>query len=292
MTSSTPIEILSAGNTLGEGILWDSRRQTLWWTDIQRSRLHRYLWSRRAVETLETPDRVGSFGLVAGSDELITAFANGIALYHPDHKTVRWLARPELGSRVRFNDGRVDRQGRFWSGTMDEDVPRQPRGNLYCVDRAGQAHVRVSGVRISNALCMSPDGSKLYFADTPTRTINVYDLIEPDGKLGPPRFFAKTPDGSVPDGSAVDVDGCVWNALWGGRCVARFTPDGKLDRTIPVPASQPSCVCFGGPDLDLLFVTTAREDLDAATLAGEPHSGDVFVFRPGTQGIPESEYRP
>ncbi len=292
MTSTTPIEILHAGNTLGEGILWDSRRQTLWWTDIQRNRLHRYAWSHRAVEVLEAPDRIGSFGLVAGREELITAFATGIALYDPDDQTVQWLARPALEHRVRFNDGRVDRQGRFWSGTMHEDVPRQPRGNLYCVDRAGQAHVRVNGVHISNALCMSPDGTKLYFANTPTRTINVYDLIEPEGKLGPPRFFAKTPDGSVPDGSAIDVDGCVWNALWGGRCVARFTPDGKLDRTIPVPASQPSCVCFGGPNLDLLFVTTAREGLNEATLAGEPNAGDVFVYRPGAQGLPESEYRP
>ena len=291
MAEATPLEVLKVGNTLGEGILWDSRRQVLWWTDIQRSRLHRYDWNKRDLQVLETPDRVGSFGLVAGSDELITAFADGIALYHPLEKTVRWLARPNIEHRVRFNDGRVDRQGRFWSGTMDENEPRAPRGNLYCVDRAGDAHVRVSGVKISNALCMSPDGSKLYFADTLTRTIRVYDLIEPEGRLGTGRYFAQTPAGSVPDGSAVDADGCLWNALWGGSCVARFTPEGKIDRTIAVPARQPSCVCFGGPNLDLLFVTTAREGLDAATLSAEPHCGDVFVYRPGVQGLPESEYR-
>src|SRR5262245_59198912 len=112
MAASTHLEVFRVGNTLGEGILWDSRRQVLWWTDIHRCRLHRYDWNEQDLQVLETPDRVGSFGLVAEGDELVTAFANGVALYHPWEKTVRWLARPDLEPGVRFNDGRVDRQGR------------------------------------------------------------------------------------------------------------------------------------------------------------------------------------
>jgi sugar lactone lactonase YvrE len=289
----TPIDIIRAGNRLGEGILWDARREILWWTDIQRQRLHRYDWQHGAMQILETPERVGSFGLILESERLITAFATGIALYDPYACSIAWLARPEaLVPGTRFNDGRVDRRGRFWSGTMVEDARSTASGNLYCVDATGEARCHVSGVRISNGLCMNPDGTLLYFADSPTRTINVYELIEPEGRLGKPRTFATTPEGAVPDGAAVDADGCVWSAHWGGGCIVRYTPDGRIDRTLRVPASQPTCACFGGSDLDLLFVTSARDDLDAATLHEEPHAGDVFVYRPGVQGLPEPEYRP
>jgi L-arabinonolactonase len=291
--ATAPLEIIPAGNTLGEGILWDSRREVLWWTDIQRRRLHRYYPGSGAMQTLDTPERVGSFGLVAGSEELIAAFESGIALYHPLEKTVKWLARPQAQvAGVRFNDGRVDRRGRFWSGTMVEGAGSTARGNVYSVDNTGTARCQISDVRISNSLCMSPDGTLLYFADSPTRTINVYELAEPEGVLGPPRVFARTPEGSVPDGATVDEDGCVWSAHWGGACVVRYTPDGRVDRTIEVPATQPTCVCFGGADLDLLFVTSARENLDAATLQGERHAGDVFVYRTGVKGLPEQEYLP
>jgi sugar lactone lactonase YvrE len=291
--AATPLEIIPAGNTLGEGVLWDSRREVLWWTDIQRRRLHRYYPGSGAMQTLDTPERVGSFGFVAGSEQLIAAFESGIALYHPHEKTVKWLARPQAEIQgIRFNDGRVDRRGRFWSGTMVEGAQSTARGNVYSVDRTGTARCQISNVRISNSLCMSPDGTLLYFADSPTRVINVYELAEPEGVLGPPRVFARTPEGSLPDGAAVDEDGCVWSAHWGGACVVRYTPEGRVDRTVEVPATQPSCVCFGGSALDLLFVTSARENLDAATLQGEPHAGDVFVYRTGVKGLPEQEYLP
>jgi sugar lactone lactonase YvrE len=291
--SAQLIEIIPAANTVGEGILWDSRREVLWWTDIQRRRLHRYLPGSGAMRVLEAPERVGSFGLVADREELIVAFESGVALYAPDEQSVSWLARPEAQvPGVRFNDGRVDRRGRFWCGTMVESSTSSALGNLYSIDKTGTARRHQSGVRISNGLCMSPDGRLLYFADSPTRLIKVYELAEPEGVLGPGRVFAQTPEGAVPDGATVDEDGCVWSAHWGGACVVRYTPDGRIDRTIEVPASQPTCVCFGGSDLDLLFVTSARENLDAATLEKEPHAGDVFVYRTGVKGLPEQEYLP
>jgi L-arabinonolactonase len=287
-----PIEIIRAEALLGEGIIWDSRREVLWWTDIQRKTLHHYDWATGTMRILETPERVGSFGFVADSERLITAFASGIALYDAHQKTVTWLARPDgIVPGLRFNDGRVDRQGRFWSGTMVESPAGAATGCLYSIDGSAGLRCHVRDVRISNGLCVSPDGTRLYFADSPTCTIWVYDLIEPEGILRSPRIFARTPDGASPDGAAVDVDGCVWSAHWGAGCVVRYTPDGRVDRTVGVPTRQPSCVCFAGPELDILCVTTARADLDAATLHAEPHAGDVFLYRTGARGLPEPEYR-
>jgi L-arabinonolactonase len=295
VTTPVPEHILQVGNTLGECVLWHSRHNTLWWTDIQASRLHCYDWTTGALQTLDAPERIASFGFVAASDSLITAFASGIALYDPRQRCVNWLARPASSDPgVRFNDGRVDRCGRFWTGTMVEDNPlAAARGCLYSVQGSGQGEERchIRGIRISNGLCFSPDGTHLYFADSPTRIISAYDLIEPEGVLGTRRTLAQTPEGSSPDGATVDVDGCIWTALWGAGCVVRYTPDGRLDRTLPVPASQPSCVCFAGPNLDILCVTSAREGLDDSQLHDEPHAGDVFFYRTGTQGLPESEYR-
>jgi len=289
----TPVDIINVGNILGECILWDSRREVLWWTDIQGRQLHRYDWRRETLQILETPERVGSFGFVAGSERLVTAFASGIAMYDPYEQSLAWLARPDtLTAGIRFNDGRVDRHGRFWSGTMVEGKQLTAGGCLYSIDATGIARRHVQGLRVSNGLCVSPDGTQLYFADSPTRTISVYDLIEPEGILGASRIFARTPEGAFPDGAAVDVDGCVWSAHWGAGCIVRYTPDGRIDRTLEVPTCQPSCVCFGGPDLDVLCVTSAREGLDGATLHTEPNAGDVFLYRVGVRGLPESEYRP
>jgi L-arabinonolactonase len=292
VTALAPIDIFRVGNIVGEGILWDSRRQVLWWTDIQTCRLYRYDWALQRQQTSHTPERVGSFGLIAGSESLITAFASGIALYDTQRQAVDWLARPAtIAPGIRFNDGRVDRRGRFWSGTMVEDEQSAPLGCLYSIEGAGEPRCHLQGVKISNGLCSSPDGTQLYFADSPTRTISVYELIEPEGILGKRRIFAQTPEGAFPDGATVDVDGCVWSAHWGAGCVVRYTPDGRIDRTLQVPTRQPTCVCFAGPDLDILCVTSAREGLDETTLRAEPHAGDVFLYRTGTQGLPESEYQ-
>ena len=292
MNDLRPMEIFRVGNILGEGILWDSRRAALWWTDIQGRKLHRYDWSSGKIQVLDAPERIGSFGLVADSEDLIAAFATGIARYHPHQQTVTWLARPAaVTPGIRFNDGRVDRRGRFWCGTMVEGKHPALSGALYSIGAAQELRCHLEGIQISNSLCMSPDGTRLYFADSPTRTIGAYELHEPEGILGKHRIFAQTPDGAFPDGATVDADGCLWSAHWGAGVVVRYTPDGRIDRTLRVPASQPSCVCFAGPHLDVLCVTSARENLQPSRLQAEPNAGDVFLYRAGVQGLPESEYR-
>jgi L-arabinonolactonase len=286
-----PVAIIPAANTLGEGVVWDSRRSVLWWTDIETRRLYCHDWAKRATRVFETPERAGSFALVEGSRQLLVAFESGFAFFDPENGSLDWVARLlPRGSGLRFNDGRVDRHGRFWAGSMVESADCEGTGALYCVSADGNVQRHLTDVRISNSLCTSPDGSTLYFADTPTRTIWAFGLA-PDGTLGPRRKFAETSGEAVPDGSTVDSAGHLWNAQWDGSCVVRYAPDGRIERTLPVPTRRPTCVCFGGPHLDLLFVTSARQGLEAAALREQPHAGDVFVYRVGVQGLPEPEYR-
>jgi L-arabinonolactonase len=286
------VDVLRVENTLGEGVLWNHRTGMLWWTDIQSCRLYRYDWQQRHLQQYETPRRVGSFGFVAGSCRLITAFDSGIALYDPDTQQVDWLARPEAAvPQLRFNDGRVDRQGRFWAGSMVETPSSTVSANLYCIDHHGQALLRRQGIRISNGLCFSPDGRYLYFADSPSHCIERFALQEPQGTLGAAQPFARAPTGIHPDGANVDAQGYLWSAHWGAGQVVRYSPAGDIDRILPVPATQPTCVAFGGPDLNLLFVSSAREGLSAEALRQQPDAGAVFVFDVGIRGLPEPHYR-
>lgn len=178
------IQTISVGNTLGEGVLWDVESQSLWWTDIQRRALFTCDWRSQRLTRFATPERLGSFGLVAGSDKIVAAFESGFAFFHPANGGIEWLERPLHGMKgVRFNDGRVDRQGRFWAGTMAETKSQVGNANLYCLNGSGQAHPRESGIAISNGICWSPDSSRFYFADSPKGTISVYDFDSAMGAI-------------------------------------------------------------------------------------------------------------
>jgi sugar lactone lactonase YvrE len=190
---------------------------------------------------------------------------------------------------VRFNDGRVDRQGRFWAGSMVEGFG-EPTGKLYCLAK-GVSEEHLTGISICNSLCFSPDGRHMYFADSPRRTILKFVLDADTGALSNRLAFARTPRGAFPDGSNVDSDGHLWNAQWGAGCVVRYAPDGTVSGRVELPVTQPTCVAFGGEAFDLLFVTSAREGLDAATLTTQPQAGDVFIFQTDITGCKESRYR-
>jgi sugar lactone lactonase YvrE len=282
------IDTIPVGNTLGECVQWDAETQTLWWTDIQERKLFRHDFRSRNTETIATPERLCSFGFVRRSRRLIAAFESGLALYDPAGGPIKWLARPENGAGIRFNDGRVDREGRFWAGTMVEG----PHGsaNLYCIDGHADLQTKETGIAISNGISWSPDGRRFYFADSPLRTIFVYDFDVFSGGISNRRIFAKTPEGAFPDGANVDGEGFLWSAHWGAGRVVRYAPDGTVDRMIEVPASQPTCVAFGGPALDLLFVTSARDGLNEAALLRHPSAGDVFVYRVGVRGLPDARF--
>jgi L-arabinonolactonase len=290
--SQQPHAIIQAANVLGEGILWDDAAELLWWTDIQASELLRYDLRTQILKRTSLPHRLGSFGLIQGSGDIIAAFASGIALFHPDEGKLQWVARPALHQpHLRFNDGRVDRQGRFWTGTMIEGESANGEATLYCVNTAGTTTEHQRGLRISNGICTSPDGRRLYLADSPRRVIYCYDLDADTGTLRHQRVFARTGEGAYPDGANVDEDGCLWSAQWGGSRIVRYSPDGKIDREVPVPVSQPTCVAFGGADRDILFVSSAREGLTEAQLAQQPHAGDVLAYRVGVRGLAEPRFR-
>jgi sugar lactone lactonase YvrE len=291
------LKTLPVVNLLGECVLWDDLAQAFLWTDILGGKLYRYHPATDRLTRWDTPERLCSFGLVAGEEgTLIAAFESGIAIYRYETSHVEWLARPEAGvTGTRFNDGRVDRQGRFWAGTMVEaEQAFDPEGNpvsasLYRVERGVCTRVE-GGLRITNSLCWSLDSRRMYLADSPAHAIHLYDFDADTGSLGDPRPFVLTESPVQPDGSCVDAEDHVWNARWGGGGVARHRPDGSIDLTVPLPVSQPTCACFGGPGLNWLAITSARVELSEAELAGQPQAGSLFLFEMEYQGVDEVRY--
>lgn len=297
----TLIETLDVKNTLGEGILWDEISESLWWTDIQESKLYQYVLDEKTIDTFTLPERLGSFGFVHGDERLICAFESGIALYspkkndYPDTNPIAWISKPEASiTGTRFNDGRVDRQGRFWAGTLVEGETKDKFGNkvlggVYRVDGNGTQKV-LSNIEIANSLCWSPDSKTMYFADSPRREILAYDFDSDTGVVLGKHTFAQTPENSFPDGSCIDAEGYLWNAVWGGSKVVRYKPSGDVDCVLELPVSQPTCVCFAGKNLDLLCVTTAGDNLTAAEIARQPLAGCVFIFKTDFTGLKESRF--
>ncbi len=294
MTQYKLINTLEVKNVLGEGVQWHQGQQAVWWTDIQNSLLYCYYVKSNKIKQYPMPERVGCFAFIDNRDELIIAFASGIALYHLTTGLVKWLTRPEqylLGNR--FNDGRVDRQGNFWAGTMVEQ--KSQTGAVAALYRLTCSGGNIDGQKIltdltiSNGLCWSPSGDVLYHADSPKRTIHRFDVNQLTGELTNKRFFVKTDEGCFPDGSTVDAQGYLWNAQWGGSQVVRYTPTGEVDLVIKMPVSQPTCIAFGGPELNWLIVTTAKEGLAKEQLVVEPEAGDLFIYQlEGIKGMAEN----
>ena len=280
------IEQLKVGNTLGEGVIWDERVQCLYWTDIEAKRLYRWGFSR-GVDCFDCPERLCSFGLSQHVEQFICAFESGFAFFNPASGEITWLSKVESDlSHTRLNDGRVDRQGRFWAGSYAEHKG-QGLGGLYRLEENGQSTKMIADVRIANSLCWSPDGRTLYFSDTATQIIQRGDFDPGTGSIKNLQPWIKTADNAFPDGSCVDREGYLWNAQWGSSTVKRYSPDGKEVLRLDVPCKQPSCVSFGGPTLQHLFVTSACKNLQPA-LAQQAENGSLFIYQTPFYGIPES----
>jgi sugar lactone lactonase YvrE len=190
---------------------------------------------------------------------------------------------------MRFNDGKCDRQGRFWAGTMN-DVVREPSGTLYRLDPQRGCVAQFNGLRTPNSLAWSPDGRTMYFADSRSQVIQAYPFDTGSGEIGTPRVFFSVDPPAIPDGATVDADGCLWSALYGGGRVVRITPDGRVDRTIEVPVAQVTSCHFAGPDLDVLVITTAKQRMTPEQLAQQPLAGALFAVDVGVRGLPEPRY--
>lgn len=287
LISSIPVQ-----NELGEGIIWDHQRQRLWWTDIENSNLYRYDPTTEELEQWSTPERLACFAPVAGQDYLVGAFASGFAFYDPVKESLEWIEKVEADNPgTRLNDGRTDRQGRMWAGTMVENSDQSNyRGSLYCLDSNLLLRKTFGNLLITNSLCWSPDSKRMYHCDTPRQKINHYPFNPQSGEIGNPEVLVSTEDECYPDGSIVDAQGYLWNAQWGGSKVVRYAADGSSDLEIELPVSQPTCVAFGGADLNLICVTTARQGLSREKLGVQSQAGDVFIYKTDFKGLVESPF--
>jgi sugar lactone lactonase YvrE len=256
--------IVDSKDRLGECPLWDGT--ALWWTDIHGKLIQRF---DGRLASYAMPEPVGSIGLMSGG-WLLAAMQTGI--YAWNNGQLRLLAsnpRPDH----RFNDGRCDSKGRFWVGTL-KDPEFTATGSLYRYD--GKLKPIKNQISVPNSLAWSPDAKTMYFADSPRHKIFAFDYDAESGEATNERLFA-APHPGFPDGSCVDADGCLWNAEYGAGRVVRYTPQGKVDRVIEVPAKAPTCCCFGGARLDTLYITSAN-------------GAGVWATRPGVTGLPEARF--
>ncbi len=282
--------VLDARATLGECPVWDERGAALYFVDIEAPALFRLDPATGAVKRWDMPARIGSFAR-DGEGGAVLALATGFARFDFATAALAPIVNPLAGAADhRFNDGAADPAGRFWSGTMHLST-RRASGTVYCLEGAAARPV-YDGFFVPNGFTWSADGRRFHVNDSP-RAMFVAEFDAAAGRAGPPYVFADVNAApGYPDGMAVDAEGFLWNARWGGGGLARFAPDGRLDRFVPLPVSRPTSCAFGGPKLDRLYVTSARIGLDAAALAREPLAGGVFALEPGVLGLPARRWTP
>lgn len=273
---------------LGESPIWDEREQALYWVDVRRPAIRRLDHASGHIDTWSMPDLIGSIAF-AEEGHLLVALPDRIAMFEPATGKLDSVASPL--ARIadhRFNDGRCDRQGRFWVGTM-HNITRAPEGVLYRLDRERGELVTVkSGICIPNSLAWSPDGRTMYFADSLKYAIFAYDFDPNSGQMSNERTFAETREPGFPDGSTVDADGYLWNAEFNSSRVVRYAPDGRVDRVIELPVERPTCCAFGGPDLDILFITTTSQRMTDSEMAAQPMAGALLAIDTNIRGLPEA----
>jgi L-arabinonolactonase len=289
---SEPRCILSANAILGEGPIWDSHRGVLYWVDIRRPAVFRFDPGRGQTGHWPMPHPIGCVVPMRSSAErLAFADSSGFGILDLNSGEITRVSNPESDvPGNRFNDGKVDRAGRFWAGTIDDKCMRNS-GNLYRLDRDGSVHRMDSGFTCSNGLGWSPDNSTMYFTDSMARTIWAYEFKLSSGMIRDRRVFASlaVTDG-VPDGLTVDSEGYVWSAIWDGWRIIRYAADGSIDREVAMPVQRPSSCMFGGRDLRTLYVTSACVELNWTALKRGPLAGAIFALDCTVPGLPETSF--
>ena len=283
-------EVVAGGNAiLGESPLWSPAEAALYWVDINNPTIHRLDPATGVRERWPIETEIGSIGL-AGPRRMIAGLRTGAHYVDLETGRIEAICDPEGEGRFnrnRMNDGKIDRAGRFWVGTMN-DPGHEPLGTLYRIDRDDGAAPVLGGIRVPNALCWSPDSSVMYFTDSYSHQIWAFDFDLATGAMENKRVFAAIAEETgVPDGATVDADGFLWCAHMFGSRVSRYAPDGSLDRAIALPVPQVTSCAFGGADLETLYITTASLRMDRAALAEQPLAGALFAVDPGVRGLPE-----
>lgn len=278
--------VFDAGDELGEGATWDLASQRLISVDIMRGRVHLFDPRTGSAETISVGQPVGA-AVSRARGGLMLAVRDGFAALDLATKDLTFIAHVDLDRPdLRMNDGACDAAGRFWAGTMALDE-RPGAGALYRLDPDGSTHTMVTGVGISNGIDWSPDGKRMYYVDSLAQTLDCFDFDLRSGAIANRRTLAAIdPAEGSPDGLAVDADGAIWLALWGGSSLRRYLPDGTLDFVLPVPVTYPTTCAFGGDDLRDLFITSATIRMSADERRQQPLSGSILRYRPGVAGKP------
>lgn len=269
---------------LGEGPCWDTRGGSLLWVDINTPVV--FQWSARdGLQTHEVSEKICSI-IPRAAGGYIGAGYNGLVTLSDDF-AIKHVGHPEQHlAGNRFNDGKVDREGRFWAGTMDH-AEHQSSGTLYRIDNNLSWKAIDTGYHVTNGPAFSIDGRTMYHTDSAAQRVYIFDLDINGDATNRRTFLQFTPDMGYPDGMTVDAENCVWIAFWDGWCIRRFSPDGSLLAKIPVPVQRPTSVAFGGPDIDRIFITSAARDLSDADLIRQANAGGMFAFTPGVKGVAE-----
>lgn len=289
MKTFTPTLIDAVKGELLESPLWSVAEQALYLVDIAQRLLLRYAPSTGTLNQWSMPGDPGALALRSGGGVLIT-LRSGLFGFDPDTEALEplWPADYDI-TTTRFNDGRCDRQGRFWVGTIYE--PRDRAGAaLYCFDRKGLRR-KLAGVTVANGLAFSPDGCTAYLADTPTRLVWAFDLDPVSGELSRRRTFIDFEAQGLsgrPDGATVDREGCYWLAMIDAGCIARFDPQGQWMQSIELPFSWPTMPCFGGPELQTMYVTSLRTGRKPEQLAASPDAGTLAAIEMDVRGLAEA----
>ena len=288
MAAESPVKcVADVHAVLGEGPVWVARESALFWLDIKGLKVFR-LDLRGQLTEWPAPFRVGSIvprksgGFIGGTED-------GIAAIDPEAGKFDILFNPEEDRPGnRFNDGKLDRQGRFWAGTMD-DGEREDSGTLYRIDDDLSWHSMDGGYRVTNGPAFSPDGKVMYHNDSARQLTYVFDLR--DGQLGERRIFLQFKEGEgFPDGMTVDAEGCLWIAFWDGWCVRRYSPSAEWLATVKLPVARPTSCAFGGLDFDQLYITSASIGLDEAARQMQPNAGGLFMITPGVRGLQDAPF--
>lgn len=287
---SGPTLVAATADRCGEAATWCPEENALYWCDVHGARIHRLEAAAGTVTTWDFETPVVALSLTSEPGRLLVALATHLIWWWPATG-----ARQDHGFRLpnwpaaRLNDGRADPEGRFWIGSMFNDLGADAAaleaaapGHLYSISAGGDVTTHLSGIKVSNTLCWSADATRFYFADSPRNLLRVFDYDGAAGRLSNPRpHLAGEPHG-IPDGSAIDADGYLWNARWGGHAVVRIAPDGRVDRVIAMPARNITTCAFGGPGLSTLYVTSAAND----TTADDRLAGALWSLETAVAGLP------
>ena len=280
--------VVDAHAQLGEGPVWCAGEGVLYWVDIDLGRVHRYDPVTGTDEFLEVGEPVGAV-VPTRSGGLALAARNGFGLIEAWPQPARMLAGVEADRpETRMNDGACDTRGRFWAGTMHAGAVEPGHGSLYRLDPDGTVTRMVEDVSISNGVAWSPDDTVMYYVDTPSGGVDVFDFDAEHGEIsGRRRLLDIDPEDGEPDGLIVDAEGCLWIGLWNGWAVRRYDPDGTLVGVVSVPCARVTKCAFGGTALDELYITTASPDEPSSN---EPHAGGLFRVSPGVTGLPATPF--